>query len=194
MLLDSIKSPLIFNWPCRLGVMKDKIIAFIKSVKLAFSSRRSRMPTARFHRPFIQELATDESRLENASITIAKLDDSNQKLFAASILYYLMELVVPIFRNWMNRIKKLPEGHNEGHLIASAEYEKMKTEFQALLLEANKFQGGQFIVIDDAYENPAIAIVKSYKKETYLIEHKIQELNEPENITTEERMVAGYNV
>jgi hypothetical protein len=166
-------------------MMKDKIIDFIKNVKDLFSDRRSNMPPVRFHKPHIEAIALDESSLENAAYIIETLDESNPKVFAASALYYFIEKVIPIFRNWKKRIDETSQAHNadvQGHLKARGQHDEYKKAIQALLVEINMCDGQQLIAVDSEAQNPGIAIVKRYEseKEKYLQDHAVQIVNEDE--------------
>ena len=155
--------------------MKDKIVELISKIKSIFAKRRSNMPTARFHKEHIDALAADESVLEDATKTFEKLEVNRQ--FAATALFYLMEKVVPVFRNWMNRINSIIKAHQtdlRGHILAKKEYDEHVKEVQALLAQMNVLDGAPLIKIDPTEENQGRAIVKQYQREKYLSEHPIQ--------------------
>ena len=156
--------------------MKDKILAFIAKTKTAFSNRRSHMQGSKVHKPFIDEIAADESELELATGIIDALDES-KKTFAASVLFYLMENVVPIFRKWMMRIGKIADIHTAGHSKAKEDFGELTNGIHSLLLEVNISDGQQLITVEPQEEKPGRAIVKRYEKEKYLQTHEIQIVN-----------------
>jgi hypothetical protein len=165
--------------------MKDKIIDFIKKVKAVFSERRNSMPPVRFHKPHIEAIATDELSLESAAHIIETLDESDHQAFAASALYYFIEKVIPIFRNWKNRIDETSQAHNrdvQGHIKAKEQHDEFKKTVQTLLVEINMCDDQPLIAVDLNVQNPGIAIVKRYEseKEQYLQTHSIQKINENE--------------
>lgn len=158
--------------------MKEKIIELINTVKSIFANRRSRMPAVRFHKVHIQALSSDEAALEDANQTIQSLEMNKQ--FAAIALFYLMEKVVPVFRNWLARIKAIETAHRtdvSGHIIAKQEFEAQAKETYALLAQMNGLEDQVLIAIDPNQENPGKAMIKQYQREKYLCQHKIQLLN-----------------
>lgn len=164
-------------------IMKDKIIDFIKKVKAVFSERRNNMPPVRFHKPHIEAIAIDESSLETAAHIIETLDESDPKVFAASALYYFIEKVIPIFRNWKKRIDETSQAHNsdvQGHIKARGQHDEFKKAIQTLLVEINICDDQQLIAVDLDAQNPGINIVKRFEseKEKYLQTHSIQKVNE----------------
>lgn len=144
----------------------EKILTFIQQVKAAFASRRSGMHRARYHLPYIKQLEEDEVALADVSESIKKLDDSQGKTFAEKALSFLIDIVVPIFSRWMERNKLItaPDNANvKGHLIANNEYQALKEDFHALLVEVNESSGEPLFVVEGD-KKPSIAIVEQYKK------------------------------
>ena len=160
--------------------MKDKIIALIRNVRTIFTSRRTNMGSFPPHKPFVEQLAAEEKVLENAEGIIEQLDDT-KATFAASSLLYMMESVVPVFRNWQARLKKIPATHSDvtGHKKANAEYQEMGIEILQLIADLDK--AAQPALIADMSADTAemgLAIIKAYDKEKYLNAHPIQEIKQ----------------
>ncbi|HRE30385.1 MAG TPA: hypothetical protein PLD88_00285 [Candidatus Berkiella sp.] len=160
--------------------MKEKLLTYINQIKLIFINRKKNMPLAvRSHRLYIEEIQEDINSLELAFNTIQQLDETEKKLFSPSSMFYLMEKVVPVFRHWMTRIQTLRNsGHSdiEGHKKAAQEYDEQKITIYSLVEELNALNGETLISIALPAENPGHEIIKQYKRENYLLQHVIQEI------------------
>lgn len=174
--------------------MKEKILSFITSVKKIFSLRKAAMPTMiHAHKRIIPEIESDENNLDSAYNTINQLDESDQKVFTSSLFFYLMEKVVPVFRNWMKRIHKIETAGKsdvDGHIKAFEQYNEMKQQIYTLVLEANSLSHEQFIQITpEMMQEPGKEIIKKYNRENYLAVHPVQ--NDPLNVTEMTKIKIG---
>lgn len=158
--------------------MKDKILTFIKNTKLALSEKRNRMPKMGFHQKFIAEIEQDEQQLETANGVIADLEEDKPSI-AAKLLHHLIEMVIPIFSHWRERISKAESAHGTlaEHIMAKQQYQEQRSNICKLLEHINTLEATPLIAIQAEVENPGSEIVKQYKQQRtpFLATHGIQE-------------------
>lgn len=156
--------------------MKDKILKFIENIKLMLNEKRKVMPKARFHQPHIDEINQDEEQLDSAYAVIEQLDETKPNL-AARLLHHVIEMVIPIFSHWKERIKKTEAAHPtlREHITAKTQYETERSKICLLLENINTLNEIPLITVQPNIENPGTEIVKQYKQQRlpFLTEHGI---------------------
>lgn len=175
------------------AIMKEKLLTYINQIKLLFTNRKEKMPSVRFHKPYIEQIQQDVETLEQAFETIQQLDEAEKKTFAPYSMFHLMEKVVPVFRHWMTRIQTLQNsGHSDiqGHKKATQEYNEQKGTIYSLIEELNALNGEALISIKLPVENPGREIIKQYKREDYLLKHDIQVVEVDNENTVNKRLTA----
>lgn len=158
--------------------MKQKVLAFVQTIKEIFAKRKANMGKLRHHVPFLDEITRDIEALESSCQTIDSLNEASTSLFATSLFYYVMHLIVPIMRHWQDRFKKIPEreSNNVNHINAKKEFEEKKTCLFSLIEEINLLGKQPLCIIDENVEKPGLALIKQFNPDTYLATHPIQEV------------------
>lgn len=158
--------------------MKQKVLAFVQTIKEIFAKRKTNMGKLRHHVPFLDAITHDIEALDLSYQTIDSLDEANTTLFATSLFYYVMQLIVPIMRRWQNRFKQIPvrENNNKNHINAKNGFEEQRSCLFSLIEEINLLGEQPLCIIDENIERPGLALIKQFNPDTYLATHPIQKV------------------
>lgn len=161
--------------------MKEKILKFIQNIKELLLEKRKAMPKMRFHQTYILQIEQDEKQLDSAYDSIEKVDVANSNL-AARFLHYIIDIVIPVFSHWKERVKAAEAAHaSEEHLKAKRQYETERTAICSLIENINQLNKEPLIMLQADIENPGNEIVAQYKQQrvSFLEAHGITEDNKP---------------
>jgi len=158
--------------------MKQGVLAFIDNLKSVFVNRKNTMPKIGHHKPFISQIEDSEKQLSDTRAIVVRLDESKPKVLANSLLYYFIEQIVPIFKNWRARFDIIIKEHAaniSGHIKANDEFQIQRVAAYQILTQINAMNDESiFTVPEGDAESQGKAILHSYNKEGYLESHEVE--------------------
>lgn len=157
--------------------MKEKVVQFLNAVKDAFTRKQNDMGKLKHHQPFVSELDKDASTLEQASTKISLLDENIEKSYRPTLIFLMIELVVPIFRKWQTRfsvINQKQQADNHNHIKAFSEFSARKDQLFELIDEINGVLNEKLVIPIDTQPPAGRAIIKAYDKQAFKEQFEIQ--------------------
>lgn len=158
--------------------MKQGVLAFIDNLKSVFVNRKNSIPKIGHHKPFISQIEDSEKQLSETRAIVVRLDDSKPKILANSLLFYFIERIVPIFKNWRARFDAIMREHAaniSGHIKANDEFQIQRVAAYQILTQINAMNDESiFKVPEGDVETQGKAILHSYNKEGYLESHVVE--------------------
>ena len=157
--------------------MKEKILTMLETLLSLFAAKKTAMEPAKRHAPFLEGIDETSASLSHLKDDVTQLNEPNEASFKPTLLFLLLEHMVPVLRAWKGRFNSIAQKGQldvASHQKALSAYEEQKDALFTLIQNLNAGQENLYITPVQEEKDPAIPIMKGFDRARFLETNPVQ--------------------